>query len=714
MKFRFLIGAAIACAAPFAASPAQASSDTTCYPEWKLRHHNRGSCSSTALLSPGNDTRVNLLMLLYDQHGSVGVSNVPDYDSQYNEGQRRGEAEPFDYPFFAAKLATQKSKVEERGEGGGDFPWGTRCMSNDAASLAYLSALGRAKGISAEEKATLSVARTALKPQCVSGETAQQVAAMGVSLVKSKPGQAYARYLVGAAAFYDGDFASARTAFAAAAKAEDRWVSGAASYMLGRAALNMALERAFDNYGGLAENADNKGWLDDAANGFASYLKAYPAGDYAASARGLMRRVYWLRKDQKLLAREYASQFALKGDARNMSLADMVQEIDVKLLGELKPADVEDPALLAVLLLRDMRAFEGEPEAGARSKPISRAEIEGYRARFAGRDDLYTYLLAAHALYVADDPAAVLRLIPAASASSYLGYSRQLLRAVALDASGNAGARAALIASVQAAKHPFQRGSAELALAMHLERSKALELVFAGGSPIRDPDIRERLLRYTAGADLLRARASDRATPREERNVAVYALLYKQVMRGGYAGFLKDLPLIPADAKPFANDDYSTPKYTQTAIFNWAGSKEFSCPSLRGVASALAANAKDARGLLCLGEFVRTNGLDPDYYGVNEALDTPRPKDELGGSPSLFAGKRFSRLDAYKTIIANPAAGPENRAYALHRAVRCYAPAGYNGCDASEQPLAVRKAWFQQLKRDYPTSPWSKNLSVYW
>ncbi len=46
--------------------------------------------------------------------------------------------------------------------------------------------------------------------------------------------------------------------------------------------------------------------LDDAESAFKAYLKNYPAGRYAASARGLLRRVYWLGKDRERLAGEYA------------------------------------------------------------------------------------------------------------------------------------------------------------------------------------------------------------------------------------------------------------------------------------------------------------------------------------------------------------------------------------------------------------------------
>ena len=149
------------------------------------------------------------------------------------------------------------------------------------------------------------------------------------------------------------------------------------------------------------------------------------------------------------------------------------------------------------------------------------------------------------------------------------------------------------------------------------------------------------MLRYSAGPALLRACAADKATAADERNVALYTLLYKQLTRGDYAGFVKDSALVPANAKRIAADDYETPRYSEVAVFNWAGSRDFVCPAISTTASTLAANPKDPRGLLCLGEFVRLHGMDPYFYGVSEYLDTPRNKDELGGHPSPFPGKRF-------------------------------------------------------------------------
>ena len=51
---------------------------------------------------------------------------------------------------------------------------------------------------------------------------------------------------------------------------------------------------------------------------------------------------------------------------------------------------------------------------------------------------------------------------------------------------------------------------------------------------------------------------------------------------------------------------------------------------------------------------------------------------------------------------------------ALNRAVRCFAPAGSSSCGGNDIPVAQRKAWFERLKRDYPQSPWARDLKVYW
>jgi len=96
----------------------------------------------------------------------------------------------------------------------------------------------------------------------------------------------------------------------------------------------------------------------------------------------------------------------------------------------------------------------------------------------------------------------------------------------------------------------------------------------------------------------------------------------------------------------------------------------------------------------------------------------------LGSGPDGFSGRSLSRSDIYAAIIADRRAAPDDRAYALYRAVMCYSPSGYNGCagpyrtgeemDAAQAPQADRKAWFTELKQRYPQSRWARSLRYYW
>ena len=691
------------------ANSAHASADSTCYPDWKIKQTDYSMCSSSALLSPGNDTRVNLLMLLNDRHGSVGVAGKYSYDLP----ERRGNAEPFGFPVFALTLGPAPTGAED--DETGDFPFGTRCISNLAGGVDFIAALNTAKNIPPAERATLAAVRTTLKPECLEAEKARSSIEPAVGLVKSKAGVMFGRYLVGAAAFYDGDFASAKSIFASIEKSDSTWLNEAVSYMRGRVPLNAAMAGAFDEYGSLGDTTDAVS-LSEAEAGFLGYLKAYPNGQYAVSARGLLRRVYWLGKKTDKLIAEYVSQFGQSdADKRNVSLPDLVQEIDIKLLDGLKPDDVTDPMLLAVLDLKAMR-HDGDPKvADYDGAPITREALAAQRSRFAGNEILFGYVLAVHALYVANDPAEVLRLIPAASGQNggYLGYSRQLLRALALDAQRDPSARTVLLGLLGDAKQPFQRGTGELALALNEERNGGMERVFAANSPIRDPDVREILLRYHAGPELLRTQAL-KAKSDAEQQIALFTLLYKSLTRGSYNDFLRNLNMMPESASPAATDENGDRVFADSNLFRWQGSTGFKCPSLKAIATSLSTKPKDALSLLCLGEFIRTNGLDPDFYGVTQKLDDLPDADELGGSPSMFPGKRFSRLEGYRTVIADPGAGATNKAYALYRAVNCYAPSAYNGCDDTEVPVSQRKAWFQKLKSEYPASPWAKKLIYYW
>jgi hypothetical protein len=135
----------------------------------------------------------------------------------------------------------------------------------------------------------------------------------------------------------------------------------------------------------------------------------------------------------------------------------------------------------------------------------------------------------------------------------------------------------------------------------------------------------------------------------------------------------------------------------------------YACGKIAETATTLARNPRDVKARLCLGEFYRLNGFD----GFAQ-LDTAPEADELGGAPSLFPGAKADRGPIYAEIMNDASAAPGDRAYALYRAVYCYAPGGNNSCGGADVDQAQRRAWFNRLKQEFPTSPWARKIRYFW
>jgi hypothetical protein len=670
-------------------TPVYASGDDSCSVEWTLINPALTGCSNMAALGPGNDTRVNLLLLLFDRDGTP-PEHLPPATEPMVDG----------WPDFRDRfvpVATSNTSEYADGEG-------SRCRSNAGGASGFEVALDATPELPSDERPILRAARDALRPTCTD-ESASATAGDAVQHLHSASGQSFAAYLRGAAAFYDGRFDEAAASFAALEGNKQPWIADTAAYMAARIEVNRLQVGAFDQFGAFKGSADVDQQVATRADAdLNAYIHDYPSGRYVASARGLLRRVDWLAGRTDKLASQYAALLAMPPAARGIGDAALVEEIDSKLLPQLKPQMTNDPTLLAVADLQRMRA----PDHG-QGVPIGLDELEAQRPVFAAASPLFDYLLAVHAFYVDRKSATVLTLIPDATRrrdGDYLWFSRQLLRGLALDASGDRNARGFWVQFYPGATRPLERPAIELGLAMHDERHGRLKDVFAAGSLVDSPAIREILLNKVAGPALLRQQAHDPAAPAHERKTASFALLFKEVTRGRYADFLADVSELFPEA-PNGASGHDVDGYLQ--MFNWTGTPDgFACPPLRTTAQQLARDPLSTRARLCLAEFVRVNGLD------QEPIDIQPSKDELGGTPPLFPGKPYTRAATYKAIIADTNAPAADRAFALFRAVNCYAPSGTNQCGGPIVPLAQRKAWFIRLKKDYPSSPWAKELAYWW
>lgn len=695
------------------ATPLQASSDISCEPSWSIAPV--AACENRILLTPTNDSRVNLLLLLRDQ--------VPDkaepttYPKADYPGQAFGNTF-FDWPRLVAGYWPDGGDGITSAAGNGSI-----CDSLTSGDEAFAAALAANSAVPADERGKLSAARGRLKATC---EAAEGTRAEWPTGIASPSGKAFLAYLQAAEAFYAAQWATARTGFvglAAAApkgraKAADPWVAEAALYMVARSDLNAAMAGAFDQYGDFAGPAKvDQSAVARARAGLAAYLAAYPRGAWADSARGLVRRAFWLAGDTRGLAQLYGTALSDLAPG-SIAAVNLVQEIDSKLLfADGAGAAIDSPALLAAWDLVQMRQADydlgGTPSP--RDRVLTAAELAAQEPRFAARPDLFRYLQAYHAFAIQRDMAKVLQLIPdAARARAFtpLAFSAQLLRGQALAARRDPAEAGFWRDLLGGASRLWQRPTVELALALNYERQGKLAAVFAPESPIRDMPLRQVLLMHSASPALLRLTALSAGRPQHERDLALFTLLYKQLSRGDYAGFLANRALVPAGASREGGLwDLAVAETIPLGLFAGAvgSSGDMACPALGETVAALKHSPQDHGALLCLGEFWRLNGFD----GFTQ-LDKSPPKDELGGAASLFPGVPLTRGMIYARIIADKSARPDDKAYALYRAVNCYGPSGYNNCGGVDVGPGVRRTWFNQLKRDYPKSVWARTLRYYW
>jgi hypothetical protein len=685
-------------------SVSYASGDYSCVaPRGTIFFRAYDTCNSVPFLSPSNDSRLNLELLLIDAGKLTGVLNL----SQENPASR--DLAQLNVPFDLESWQLNEPGLGTGTDAGSansaansnDYAQGegSRCINAKDGLEAFNKAVNAAAALPKEEASILIAARGALAPNCSSTTNSDWKTPPGIH---SALGRDFAVYIAGTDAFYAGDFPAALNNFKSLKNSANPWLKETSRYMVGRTLLNSAQRQAFGEWGDLKLDKVDKDSLKDAEDAFNSYLHDFPHGVYAVSARGLLRRVYWLGDDQARLAEAFDRALAnSEKGANNVTIHELVQEADAKLLAAVKIDQIKSPQFLAIIDLMRMRSDSGASGGPAKNPSLTLADLETQKDRFSSNPALYKYLLAAFHLYIDSKPEQALALLPNLTDAklNYFAFSQQTLRVLALDAGKQYDAeRKLLLQMLPSARLPLQSEQLQLALAGLELHTGHVDRVFAPDSSIQDKAIRTILVEYSASAEMLRQRIKDPKENAVVTDAALYTLLYKELTGGKYQAFQADLALMPPHPSeflaPFVSDGENK-------------GSEYRCLSLRAVASTLQRDGNDAQSLNCVGELVRNHGV---HYGQ----DSVPPTTDLGGSDSLFPGTSYSRMDAYLKVIANKQADGEARAYALYRAVRCYAPSGSNGCGKQDIPKDTRKQWFQMLHTEYPGSTWAKSLKYYW
>lgn len=689
-------------------------------------------CGVPALpyLEPGNDTRANLMLLQSRLHNmSLPLPHpLPD--------QTRSRIDPFTAYRVMGIAATEV--VSPSGE-------------DVTADAPYLSTLNKAKQLNlplpvqgtistfspddnegrhiSNELSTLEAffdvlladtqltdeQRTLLAHQRVNLLNALYAKEALVAGLANLPDEGHAgalkQYLVTVLAFYQGHFDEAESGFQALTSSPQPWVAETSRYMLIRVAINQTMEHALDEYNMFDASKADKAAAQLAIQHIGDYLKQYPDGQYIESANGLYRRAYWIMDDLNTLAETY--QHELDNTADVETLLELSDEIDNKLLENQRFTSAPGSASLTMVQdLKRLRSDDGWMALPA----LSTDDLAAQKPLFeqGNMQEAFSYLQAAQLFYSQKDYDAVVNRIPATQASDLtdtVRFSLQVLRGRALARMERwdeveAHWRQLLTHNVGYSQNQFL----QLALAEALAKEGHPERVFAADSPVKNLRFRSAVLKTSANADLLRQQTGPQQT-HEERAIALHTLLTKSLTHGDYASYLKDVQL-RKDITPLVSSENQSWNQEDLTAFDWDGSdteEGYQCPALGDVVTTLNQRPNDARAINCLGEFfLRTNNSVGFDWGESSMLSG------LTNAPTQFVGAEYNRLDGYMKVIADPKAPPEDKTYALYRAVYCYAPSGYNDCGPQEISKTTRKAWFTQLKTKYKGSEWAEKLDYYW
>ncbi len=690
-----------------------------CTPDWRPENPALG-CASQIVIAPGNDSRVNLFLLMQDQAGADGAElGYPDHvgwRTFYGRNFLRWE------DLRSAWFQPAPDAEEEKAS------WsphdGDRCQTIETGRAPFLTALQR-ENLDDEARSVLTAARERLAAACENGPGSLGPPGPDGYFVAleqapiSDPMLRLAAYLEASASFYSGQWARAEQYYGMLSDEDlNPWLAETSRYMIGRTRLNATIASADDQWGWFDVDKTDGTIARRTEEAFRAYLKNYPQGSYASSARGLIRKALWLQRDYGRLGEIYSG-LLQQTDPAVEAAARLVEEIDSKWLMREPRGASAAPLLLAADDLLRMRGPGYDPEPwDSETHAVSFEDIDAQAEVFTEHPDLFSLIKANHAFYIAQNYRLVLNLLPAdLQHGRYppVAFSRQFLRGLALHALGDSAEEDFWLQLIAGAQGLYQRPAVELALARLYEQQGRLEKVFALGSPITDAHIRRILLGASAGVAILKQQAHGKDVPVPERAFALFTALLRQLRHGEFDGFVEDYPLT-SNFTPDAGQyglwgiyDADVPPLDLFTAGRW--SDGYPCPAILDTVQTLASDAQTIDARLCLGDFYRLNGFDDfSFREYISQQDGPPPI----GTKDFYKGTVIPRHAFYTAILADDAANFEQRAYALYRAVRCYAPANRNTCGGEDVDVSQRKAWFDHIKRDYGNSRWARKLRYYW
>lgn len=580
-----------------------------------------------------------------------------------------------------------------------------RHVSNTRQTVSlFFGALLADASLSAEQRQALALARLSL-PEAHQAEA--------LSFPDGSAARAFREYLLAASDFYQGNYPAAAQIFTALQTAKQPWVAETASYMQMRTALNQSSQNANGEYGDFDVKKIDKNAAAEARSAALAYLTAWPKGQYADSAYAMLRRIDWYLENWDLLADHYEE--ALEAATDNDEIVALIAENDLKLQSKDQSGDTvftsatNAPLLTFTQTLRLMRSKECNP----RLPCVDQAYLDALMPSFdqARKLPLWHYLTVMQSFRTGDYPAVIASIKPITElpARNIVAFSEQVLYGDALMAQQQwPAARDHWTHLLTLSLDPEQQQFVQARLAAALVSGNEVAQIFAADSRVTNLRYRSLVLKTRATPELLRQQVS-KGPNDEERTIALHTLLVRDLTEARYDQWLQDRKLSQHITQPVVTGAFAD---VQLSTFDWTGEhteKGYACPTLETVVTQLSQHADNSHALNCLSEFFRTTNASVTIWpdsGGNGTLDTAVTTEKRTGQPD--------RQHYYQQVIGNSKTEPEDKSYALYRAVMCYAPSGYNDCGGKEVDKAQRQRWFTQLKKQYPGSMWANKLKYYW
>ena len=670
---------------------AHAGVEENCEPDFYLNGNIYDKCSNIPVLVPSNDNQTNMLLLLSD----LGLSNLKPIQADKELWTSTYGYAPFDgVPSAENRISNQRIKFTNEQNG-----YEERCNSLNGGKTSFINQVKSNKNISAQEKLTLITERNKIS------ECNNKVPLLSINQQWSPTARQYASYLNATIAFYNTNFSTATKIYSVLTTVDDAWLKETSQYMLIRSNLNSAYATGANQYGDIDLDKINKTLLKQFLDNITNYLKAYPNGQYAASARGFMRRGFWLTGRQYLMVNEIVWQLNNpKSKYYNLDVNELPAEIDRRVFSSqyFNIKNLNDPFFLATYDLMQMRDSSVDGY-----KPITWAQLNTQKDIFKNQPELFKHLQATHLFYVQKKPQEALKyLSDATDLNHYVQLSQAFLKGQILEKTNPSQAEQYWSQLLNKSKNTYQRGLFETALSNHLNTKQDVNSFIGKKSLISQPNLQKRFILYKANEKSLQNIIQSNVATTDQKQAATYTLLHKSLSHQNYALFNQYYSYLPKDAAQY-NSYEGAKQYNNKPAFSdfiWNGSTitpQLKCSNLSTLTDQLAKSPKDPLLNVCMGEYVRSSHQGFPYQMNGENIADKENKNE------------FIRGDVYRSIIKSSAKG-DLHAYALYRAIMCYAPSGMNDCGDKEVPKSVRKQWYDQIKQEYPNTTWAKSLKYFW